>query len=100
MKKKTITGETISQEIEALKVETPQLPENIVEPTIEPNIFDTYRKYIKMANSNYIHDLQYGDAMKMLRYIEKEVGHNISFSMSCPSCLINLVQMFGRLEKK
>lgn len=92
MKKKTITGETISQEIETVTT-----GETI---TKELTIFDKYRKYINMANSNYLHDLSYGDAMSMLRYIEKQVGHNISFSMSCPSCVIDLVKMFGRLEKK
>lgn len=92
-KKKTLSGETISQEFETLTGET-------IEPVVEQTIFDTYRKYINMANSNYIHDLQYGDAMKILRYIEKQIGHNISFSMSCASCVIDLVKMFSRLENK
>ena len=95
MKKKTKitqTGETNPQLIETITTgET-------IEVVKEPTIFDTYRKYINMANSNYIHDLQYGDAMKILRYIEREIGHNISFSMSCPSCIIDLVKMFSRLE--
>ena len=93
-KKKTLTGETFSQEFETVTTgET-------IKPVVEQTIFDEYRKFIDQANAGYIHNLQYSDAMKMLRYVEKIIGHNISFSMSCPACMIDLVKMFGRLENK
>lgn len=95
MKKKTKitqTGETNPQLIETVTTgET-------IEVVKEQTIFDEYRNFMTMANAGYIHNLQYKDAMKILRYIEKQIGHNISFSMSCPSCVIDLVKMFSRLE--
>lgn len=66
----------------------------------ETSIFDTYRKYINQANGNYLTNINYSDVMTILRYVEKRIGNNLALNMSCPACLINLIQMFSRLENK
>lgn len=66
----------------------------------EETIFDKYRSLINQANSNYLRNYQYADLMVMLRYTEKFYGHSLPLNLQCSSCIIELVQMFGRLEQK
>lgn len=67
---------------------------------IKVNIHDKYRKYIYQVESGYLRGLEYGEAMDILRWMEKKVGHNIPINYSCSSCMIDLVKRFAAMEKK
>ena len=66
----------------------------------KPTIFDKHRKHINTVKEGYLKKLTYEEAMDMLRYIQKHTGHQLGLNMSCGNCLIELVQIFMRLEKK
>ena len=66
----------------------------------EVTIFDKYRTIINEANADYLMHYQYADLVDILRYTEKFYGHNIQLKLQCSSCIIDLVKMFSRLEKK
>ena len=72
----------------------------VKEKKIEPTIFDRYRNHINTVKEGYLKKLTYEEAMDMLRYIQKHTGHQLGLNMSCGNCLIELVQIFMRLEKK
>ena len=86
------------------KVETPSVTSNevIQEKPVkkELTIFDKYRKHIDTVKEGYLKNLTYEEAMEMLRYIQKETHHQLGLNMSCSNCLIELVQIFMRLENK
>ena len=92
-------------EVKEVKIEdktSNEEPKEIKETPIkkELTIFDKHRKHINTVKEGYLKKLSYEEAMDMLRYIQKHTGHQLGLNMSCGNCLIELVQIFMRLEKK
>lgn len=77
-------------------------PKEVKETPIkkELTIFDKHRKHIDTVKEGYLKKLTYEEAMEMLRYIQKKTHHQLGLNMSCSNCLIELVQIFMRLENK
>lgn len=59
-----------------------------------------YQKFINQAKDGYLIGLEYPIAMDMLRYCEKKRNCQIGLNMSCPTCLIQLVNMFDNLRER
>jgi hypothetical protein len=73
----------------------------IEEPVIiQPTIYDKFDKYVKQAQAGFIRDLNYSDAVEILRYCERQLNRNIPFNMSCATCVLQLVQLFINLKPK
>lgn len=66
----------------------------------EPTIHDKYRTLIDKANSGYLTGYQFADLVAMAHWIEAKLNRGIAVNFQCPVCLIDLVQMFGRMEEK
>lgn len=71
----------------------------VEEVKAEPTIFDKYREHINRAKDGTVKNLSYSDAMEMLRHIEKLTNRKIGLNMNCAACMMELVEMFVRLEK-
>lgn len=67
---------------------------------IEPTLHDKHRDLINKANSGYLTGYQHSDLVAMAHWIEKKLNRGIAVNFQCPVCLIDLVQMFGRMEEK
>lgn len=104
---KKVVKPAVEVEIEVKEVKTEDKTSN-EEPKVvkekpvkkELTIFDKHRKHINTVKEGYLKKLTYEEAMDMLRYIQKHTGHQLGLNMSCGNCLIELVQIFMRLEKK
>lgn len=94
-KKETVKGSLVS-EPKSVNVEVEMPKKEVVK---EETIFDKYRKYINTVKDGYLRDINYADAMEMLRYIEKNRNIKLGLNMTCAACMIELVGMFSRLEK-
>lgn len=88
------------KEVELVSDQIEDTVVNKVEVIKEETIFDKYRSLINQANSNYLRNYQYADLMEILRYTEKFYGHQLPLNLQCGTCIIELVQMFSRLEVK
>lgn len=104
--KKTVkpVAEPVTEVVKEVKVvKTEDKTSNKEESKVvnkKPTIFDKHRRHINTVKEGYLKKLSYEDAMDMLRYIQKHTGHQLGLNMSCSNCLIELVQIFMRLEKK
>lgn len=89
-------------EVKEDKTEDKTSNEEIQEKPIkkELTIFDKHRKHIDTVKEGYLKKITYEEAMDMLRYIQKKTHHQLGLNMSCSNCLIELVQIFMRLEDK
>lgn len=77
------------------------MPELVVEVSQKTeSIHDKYRKYINQVQSNFLHGLQYGDSIQILRWVEKKTGHSMPLNTNCATCMINLIKLFANLEEK
>ncbi len=70
----------------------------VEEPKVE-TLFDKYRNHIETAKEGYLRNIQYPEAVEILRYVQDKTGHKLGLNMSCASCLLSLVQTFANLEK-
>lgn len=66
----------------------------------EKSIFDIYRVHINNAKNKIVRNLEYGDAMIILRFIQEKTNQNLGLNMSCGSCMLNLLEIFASLEGK
>lgn len=71
-----------------------------VSKSIGSTIFDKHRKHINTVKEGYLKKLTYAEAIEILRYVQKETGHKLGLNMSCSNCLVELVEIFMRLEDK
>lgn len=85
--------EVVKEDIEVVKV----VKEEVT--PISPTIFDKYREHIETAKEGYLRNIQYAEAVEILRYVQDKTGHKLGLSMSCSSCLLSLVKTFANLEK-
>ena len=90
----------VVKEVKVIKVEDKTSNEKPKVVKKEVTIFDKHRRHINTVKEGYLKKLSYEDAMDMLRYIQKHTGHQLGLNMSCSNCLVELVQIFMRLEKK
>lgn len=84
--KKVIKAKPVVKEVE---VEIPK----------EKTLHDKYREHIETAKEGYLRDIQYAEAVEILRYVQDKTGHKLGLNMSCASCLLSLVKTFANLEK-
>lgn len=73
---------------------------DVIPEPYEPTIHDKYRTLIDKANSGYLTGYQFADLVAMAHWIEAKLNRGIAVNFQCPVCLIDLVQMFGRMEEK
>lgn len=66
----------------------------------EKTIFDIYRKHIINAQNKTVRNLDYSDAMVILRFIQEKTNQNLGLNMNCGSCILNLIEIFASLEGK
>lgn len=66
----------------------------------EKTIFDIYRKHIINAQNKTVRNLDYSDAMVILRFIQEKTNQNLGLNMNCGSCMLNLIEIFASLEGK
>ena len=99
---KKVVKPVVEVEIEVKEVKTEDKTSNEKPKVVneKPTIFDKHRKHINTVKEGYLKKLTYEEAMDMLRYIQKHTGHQLGLNMSCGNCLIELVQIFMRLENK
>lgn len=71
--------------------------ETIVQPESD-DLHLKYAKYIKQSESNFIRDIEYGEMMEMVQYIQKKTNRNYPFNATCGSCVLSMVQLFSRLK--
>ena len=77
----------------------PVIEEVVVEIPKEKTLHDKYREHIETAKEGYLRNIQYAEAVEILRYVQDKTGHKLGLSMSCSSCLLSLVKTFANLEK-
>lgn len=82
-------NEVIVDEVTDIEVSKPK----------ESTIFDKHRNHIETAKEGYLRNIQYPEAVEILRYVQDKTGHKLGLNMSCASCLLSLVQTFANLEK-
>lgn len=66
----------------------------------EKSIFDIYRVHINNAKNKIVRNLEYSDAMIILRFIQEKTNQNLGLNMNCGSCMLNLLEIFASLEGK
>lgn len=92
MKKKTINKEMLLNIIAEAK--------NELKEKKEKTIFDIYRVHINNAKNKIVRNLEYGDAMIILRFVQEKTRQNLGLNMNCGSCMLNLLEIFASLEGK
>lgn len=62
-----------------------------------------YKKYKIQLDNAYndraLSGLTSADLMEILRAVEKELGRDVPLSLSCPSCVMSLIDLFMNLLK-
>ena len=97
MGKKKVVNKKIVEVVKPTKTEEVKIKP--IEEVVEETIFSKYRHHIDTAKEGYLKKITYGEAIDMLRYIQKNTNHKLGLNMSCSNCLIELVQIFSSLEK-
>lgn len=84
----------IAKSEEQPPVKDPDAPKR----TRDPKLYDKYRHYVNQVKSGYVRGVKYEEAIEVLRYVEKRVGHSIPLNFSCNTCVFDLFKLFTNIE--